>query len=267
MIVVTSLGARTLAMESERLRNSLLAALSHDLRTPLTAVVGMSETLAQALRREGSAHAATAQTITEQSLRTAQLVSNLLDMARLQAGSVTLRWDWQSLEELAGSAIRSVESALAAHPVRVELPADLPLLYGDAVLLERVLANLFENAAKYSPAGTPITLTAHLEGPLMVIEVADEGPGLPGNDAEDLFRKFTRGDKESSTPGVGLGLAICRAIVQAHGGSISAANRPPPAHGAVLRWTLPHRESPALAEHDGGTDSAAGQRAQRASAQ
>ena len=245
---VTVAQETTVAMESERLRNSLLAALSHDLRTPLTAVVGMAETLAQSLRREGSAHAATAQAITEQSLRTAQLVNNLLDMARLQAGSVTLRWDWQSLEELAGSAIRSVEPALAAHPVRVDLPVDMPLLYGDAVLLERVLANLFENAAKYSPAGTPIMLTAHRDGAHMVIEVADEGRGLPGVDAEDLFRKFTRGDKESSTPGVGLGLAICRAIVQAHGGRISASNRPPPGHGAVLRWTLPHREAPALAE-------------------
>ena len=258
------------AMESERLRNSLLAALSHDLRTPLTAVVGMSETLAQALRREGSAHAATAQTITEQSLRTAQLVSNLLDMARLQAGTVTLRRDWQSLEELAGSAIRSVESALTAHPVRVELPHDLPLLYGDGVLLERVLANLFENAAKYSPAGAAITLTAHREGNDMVIAVGDDGPGLPGTDAEDLFRKFSRGDKESSTPGVGLGLAICRAIVQAHGGSISASNRPAPGHGAVLRWTLPHRDAPAVPEMalaaEGASESGASTAAAQSSA-
>ncbi len=236
------------SMESERLRNSLLAALSHDLRTPLTAVVGMSETLAQALAREASPHAAQARAITEQSLRTAQLVSNLLDMARLQAGAITLRRDWQSLEELAGSAIRSVEPSLAAHPVAVRLPPDLPLLYGDGVLLERVLANLFENAAKYTPPGTVITLTARREGARIVVEVSDDGPGLPAGDAEDLFRKFSRGEKESSTPGVGLGLAICRAIVQAHGGTISAANRAPPAHGAVLTWTLPHRDAPALAE-------------------
>ncbi|HSI56240.1 MAG TPA: two-component system sensor histidine kinase KdpD [Ideonella sp.] len=234
------------SMESERLRNSLLAALSHDLRTPLTAVVGMSETLAQALARDASPHAASARAITEQSLRTAQLVSNLLDMARLQAGAVTLRRDWQSLEELAGSALRSVQPALDRHPVRVELPPELPLLYGDAVLLERVLANLFENAAKYTPAGTAITLGARHEGAWMVVEVGDEGPGLPPGEHGDLFRKFSRGEKESSTPGVGLGLAICRAIVQAHGGEVSAHNRPPPQHGAVLRWTLPYREAPLL---------------------
>ena len=238
------------SMESERLRNSLLAALSHDLRTPLTALVGTSETLSQALAREGSAHAVDAQTITEQAHRTTQLVNNLLDMARLQAGNVTLRRDWQSLEELAGSALRSIEPALAAHPVRIELPDDLPLLHADGVLIERVLANLFENAAKYTPAGTPITLSARHEGAQIVIDVTDDGPGLPPGDVETLFRKFSRGDKESSTPGVGLGLAICRAIVQAHGGQISAFNRAAPLHGAVLRFTVPHREMPAM-EDDG----------------
>ncbi len=237
-------------IETERLRNSLLAALSHDLRTPLTALVGMSETLALALARHGSPLHPEAQAITEQALRTAQLVSNLLDMARLQAGAITLKRDWQSLEELAGSAIRSIASALKAHPVRVELPADLPLLYGDGVLLERVLVNLFENAAKYTPPGTPITLSARQDGAVVQIDVTDDGPGLPAGDAEDLFRKFSRGDKESSTPGVGLGLAICRAIVQAHGGRISAANRTPPQHGAVFRWSLPHKQAPAIHEHD-----------------
>ena len=238
------------SMESERLRNSLLAALSHDLRTPLTALIGSSENLSQALVREGSAHADDARTITEQAQRTTQLVNNLLDMARLQAGNVSLRHDWQSLEELAGSALRSVESALVAHPVRIELSDELPLLYADGVLIERVLANLFENAAKYTPAGTRITLSAHREGAQIVVDVSDDGPGLPPVEVETLFRKFSRGDKESSTPGVGLGLAICRAIVQAHGGQISAFNRPAPQHGAVLRFALPHREMPAIAELD-----------------
>ena len=232
-----------LAMETERLRNSLLAALSHDLRTPLTALAGTAETLAQSLLREGSSHTDDARLITEQARRTTQLVNNLLDMARLQAGTVTLRRDWQSLEELAGSALRSVEPALANHPVRIELPDDLPLLYADGVLIERVLANLFENAAKYTPGGSAITLSARVDGGQIVVDVADDGPGLPGN-AETLFDKFKRGDKESSTPGVGLGLAICRAIVQAHGGTIGAHARQP--HGAVLRWTLPLKDVPAL---------------------
>ena len=231
-------------MESERLRNSLLSALSHDLRTPLTALAGTAETLAQSLAREASPHAADARTITEQARRTTQLVNNLLDMARLEAGAVTLRRDWQSLEELAGTALRSVEPALAHHDVRIELPDDLPLLYADGVLIERVLANLFENAAKYTPPGTAITLSARHEGAQIVVDVSDDGPGLPPGDSEALFDKFRRGNKESSTPGVGLGLAICRAIVQAHGGTISAHAAVP--HGAVLRWTLPYKEVPAL---------------------
>ena len=234
------------SMESERLRNSLLAALSHDLRTPLTALVGTSETLAGALDLEGSAHGAQARTITEQAQRTAQLVNNLLDMARLQAGHTTLRLDWQSLEELAGSALRSIEPALAQHPVRIELPEELPLLHADGVLIERVLANLFENAAKYTPPGTPITLSARREEDVIAICVRDAGPGLPGDDAEALFRKFTRGDRETSTPGVGLGLAICRAIVQAHGGQIEASSIAAPDHGTLMRFTLPHKEMPAL---------------------
>jgi two-component system sensor histidine kinase KdpD len=236
-----------LSMESERLRNSLLAALSHDLRTPLTALIGQSENLAAALARDGSPNGAGAQAIVEQARRTAQLVSNLLDMARLQAGAIALRHDWQSLEELAGSAIRSIEGALAGHPVSTSLPDDLPLLYGDAVLLERVLVNLLENAAKYTPPGTPIRLGAARDNDVIVIEVADDGPGLPPGDVDNLFRTFTRGETESSTPGVGLGLAICRAIMRAHGGDISAANRAPPAHGAVFRCTLPHRDAPLIA--------------------
>ena len=245
------------SMETERLRNSLLAALSHDLRTPLTALVGMSETLAMALARTGSPQHAEAQAITQQALRTTQLVSNLLDMARLQAGTVTLKRDWQSLEELAGSAIRSISAALEGHPIRVELPADLPLLYADGVLLERVLVNLFENAAKYTPRGTPITLHAERLGPNIRIEVIDAGAGLPCTDSEDLFRKFSRGDKESSTPGVGLGLAICRAIVEAHGGHITAFNRTAPDLGAVFRFTLPYREAPGLIESGGGAEALA----------
>ena len=244
------------SMESERLRNSLLAALSHDLRTPLTALVGTSQMLARALEGDASAQAAQAHVITEQAQRITQLVNNLLDMARLQSGNVTLRRDWQSLEELAGSAIRSIAPALAAHRVRIDLPPDLPLLHADGVLIERVLANLFENAAKYTPAGGSITLRARREDDLIAIEMSDQGPGLPGGDAEALFRKFTRGDRESSTPGVGLGLAICRAIVQAHGGSIQAESLAAPEHGTLIRFTLPHRDMPALdlPEAEAGAD-------------
>lgn len=237
-----------LSMESERLRNSLLAALSHDLRTPLTALIGQSENLSSALLRDGSGQAGAAQAIADQARHTAQLVSNLLDMARLQAGAVALRMDWQSLEELAGSALRSIDLALKAHVVSVDLPPDLPLLYGDAVLLERVLVNLVENAAKYTPPGSRIVISAAHEGEVIAVRVSDNGPGLPPGDPDGLFGAFTRGRQESSTPGVGLGLAICRAILRAHGGDISASGLPPPDHGAVFRWTVPYRAPPACAD-------------------
>jgi two-component system sensor histidine kinase KdpD len=245
--LVTAAQEAQLAIESERLRNSLLAALSHDLRTPLTSIIGMSEVLGRALVQEGSSQVRQALAITEQSLRSAALVKNLLDMARLQAGAMTLRREWQSLEELAESAIRSVEGALRGHPLRLTLPEELPLLHGDGVLLERVLANLFENAAKYTPEGTPITLAAWKDDHDIFVEVSDDGPGLPSGDS-DLFQKFSRGTKESSIPGVGLGLAICQAIVRAHGGEIEACNRLPPAHGAVFTWSIPYRAAPTLRE-------------------
>lgn len=237
-----------IAMESERLRNSILAALSHDLRTPLTAVIGLSEILGTALAREGSSQVAQAGRVTKRLVGISTLVSNLLHMARFQSGDISLRCEWQSLEEIAESAIRSVEDALAEHPLHLRLPETLPLLYGDAVLLERVLANLFENASKYTPRDAPITLTAWHEEDRIFVEVSDEGPGMPAGDTEPLFEKFRRGERESSTSGVGLGLSICRAIVRAHGGAIWARNRPLPEHGAILTWTLPYRQSPRFNE-------------------
>jgi len=136
--------------------------------------------------------------------------------------------------------------------VRIALPETLPLLYADGVLIERVLANLFENAARYTPPGTAVTLSARHEGSQIVVDVADEGPGLPPGDTETLFDKFKRGDRESHTAGVGLGLAICRAIVTAHGGRIWGENAVP--HGAVLRFTLPVAGAPPAATPDEGAD-------------
>ena len=239
---VTVAQSTLVQMESERLRNSLLAALSHDLRTPLTALVGLADTLSMDIAQNRGTPAETAASIRDQARRTALLVDNLLEMARLQAGGVTLRRDWQSLEELAGSAVASVETALAGHPLDLTIPPDLPLLHCDGVLIERVLVNLLENAAKYTPAGTRIGLTATAGEEMIEITVWDEGPGLPAGDTAALFDKFTRGDKESRVPGVGLGLAICRAIVEAHGGTIAAFNRS--GGGARITFTLPRATAP-----------------------
>lgn len=238
--------ATQLDMLSERLRSSILSALSHDLRTPLTVLVGLADSLFLIKPRLPAAALETAEALHEQATRMASLVGNLLDMARLNAGNVVLRREWQPLEEVIGASIKLLGSALSAHPVRVALPADLPLLEFDAVLLERVFCNLLENAAKYSPAGSGIEIGARLLGERVEIEVCDQGQGFPERNSDDLFDLFVRGQGAASQPGTGLGLAICRAIVEAHGGEIGAENRA--AGGACVRFTLPTGVAPVLEE-------------------
>ncbi len=238
--------AQTSEMEmlTERLRSSILSALSHDLRTPLTALVGLADSLFLIKPALPANALESAQALHEQAARLAGLVGNLLDMARLNAGEVTLRREWQPLEEVIGASIKLLGSALAAHTVRVDLPRDLPLLEFDAVLIERVFCNLLENAAKYAPAGSSIELVAGQAGDSIEISVADRGPGFPERD--DLFKMFVRGEAESGKPGTGLGLAICRAIVEAHGGHIWADNRPD--GGACVSFTLPRGNPPVVEE-------------------
>ena len=235
-------------MESERLRNSLLSAISHDLRTPLTSLVGSAEALARQPSL-GADEREMAVTISEQSQRMSGLVENLLDMARLQSGGITLNRQWNSIEEVVGTALRLLNKTLGERRVETNLPADLPLVRFDAVLIERVFANLIENAVKYAPAGEIIAVDANANAGMMEISVIDRGPGFPAGMEERAFEKFTRGDTESSTPGVGLGLAICRAIVDAHGGTIRAL----PAEGgrgARVCFTLPLDKPPALPEEE-----------------
>jgi two-component system sensor histidine kinase KdpD len=235
-------------MESERLRNALLGAISHDVRTPLTALIALAESL-QTLPPEEHANAARA--IVAQAHELHALVNNLLDMARLESGiaggAVNLRRDWQSVEEVVGSSIRAARTSLGDAVVQTALDPDLPLVEFDAVLIERVLVNLLENATKYG--APPIVVGARAEPGTLVLTVRDHGPGLPAallGHEQKLFDKFTRGEAESATPGVGLGLAICRAVVSAHGGEISAANARD--GGAEFTVTLPRREPPEPAE-------------------
>ena len=234
-------------IESERLRNSLLSALSHDLRTPLAVVYGLADTLA-ALPALPEAGREMAQALQRESQRINAMVNNLLDMARLQSGAVQLRLQWQPVEEVVGSALQAMQPILGDHPVSTDLPADLPMINLDAVLIERVLCNLLENAVKYTPPGSQIRISAALQGRDLRLSVADNGPGLPPGREEALFEKFARAKSETSTPGVGLGLAICRAIMQAHGGSIRA--EPAPGGGAAFVLTLPLGTPPPLPEFE-----------------
>ena len=231
------------SMESERLRNSLLAALSHDLRTPLTLLVGLSESLVRAKPVLPAAQLDTARVLHEESLRMKALVANLLDMARIESGQVKLDLQWQAIEELVGSSLLLCGKALADHVVTTRIPAAAPLVRFDAVLLERVLCNLLENAAKYTPAGSHIAIAAAVRGDKLALTVDDNGPGVPPGREDAIFEKFTRGERESAKPGVGLGLAICRALVEAHGGAIVAGRSV--LGGAQFTVTLPLGTPPA----------------------
>ncbi|PKO48711.1 MAG: sensor for high-affinity potassium transporter [Betaproteobacteria bacterium HGW-Betaproteobacteria-4] len=235
-----------LKMVSERLRSSILSALSHDLRTPLTALVGLADSLFLIKPALPDSALETAQAMHEQAARLANLVGNLLDMARLNAGEINLRREWQPLEEVIGASIKLIESALISHPVKVSLPPDLPLLEFDAVLLERVFCNLLENAAKYAPPNTHLEITARPAGEFVEVAISDRGPGFAETDNDRLFDMFVRGDSVAGKPGTGLGLAICRAIVEAHGGTIRASNRPE--GGACVSFTLPRGTPPVLEE-------------------
>ena len=235
-----------IAMEGERMRNTLLSAVSHDLRTPLTGILGAAQA-ALPHAPQGPAHHMLVQ-IRNQAQALQQLVDNLLAMARLQQGGVQLKREWLPVDELVGSALAQMRERLAAHALQTSLPADLPLLQLDAVLMERVLVNLLDNAIKYTPEGTTITMAARVLGSDCVLSVQDAGPGLPVHlSPEQLFEPFTRGQAESAVFGMGLGLALAQRIVQAHGGRLRVATADP-GPGTIFSVHLPVPEQPAMDE-------------------
>ena len=246
----------TVQIETERLRNSLLAALSHDLRTPLAGLVGMAESLRLTTPALSAGQRELADELRDEALRMSTQVNNLLDMARIESGEVRLRHEWHSVEELAGSSARVAARVLQPRQLTTDIPADLPLVECDAVLIERVLVNLLENAAKYTPASSHVSISARAADGRMRVAVADDGPGIAAGQEAEIFEKFTRGVRESSTSGVGLGLAICKAIVEAHGGSIEARNRA--SGGAAFTFTLPLGEPPVV---DAGAETPASEMA------
>lgn len=232
--------ATQVAMEAERLRNTVLASLSHDLRTPLTALVGLADTLV--LADLPSPHGETVRVLRDQAAALAKMVANLLDLARLAAGAgMNPRKDWNTLEDSVGSALRQLGGALDGFRLDIDLPADLPLLEFDAVLMERVLANLLENAARHAPSGSVIRIGARRLDDRVEVAVSNAGPGFPSG--LDLTMPFARGGLR---PGSGLGLAIARAIVEAHGGRLRLDN--PPEGGARACFDLAAGSPPVLEE-------------------
>lgn len=234
-----------ISMETEHLRNSLLSAISHDLRTPLTSIIGTTSQLKDGLK-SGSNEYELVVALHEQAYRMQSLVLNLLDMARLQSGTVKLNSEWHVLEEIIGSAINGLRMVLQNHRIIVKPMESIPLLSVDAVLIERVFSNLLDNACKYSDPDTNIIIAANCDNSQVFISVSDEGQGLPKGMEDSIFQKFTRGQSESSTPGVGLGLSICKSIIEAHGGKIWAEKNQQ--KGSTFMFSLPIKQQPHIDE-------------------
>jgi two-component system sensor histidine kinase KdpD len=224
--------------ETESLRNTLLASISHDLRTPLAAIAGASSALNDPLMKfDAQARQALTASIEAKANEMSEIISNVLELMRLESGHVALRRDWQTLEELLEAVLSRCRARLAGHQVVDRLSADLPPIYVDGSLLSQVFTNLLENVAKHTPPGTHVTISAAIDNDMVRVYVDDDGPGFSMDNPELLFAKFHRGKDEGTTGGAGLGLTICRAIINAHGGSIVAERLPE--GGARFTFTLP----------------------------
>jgi len=235
--------ATEIEMETERLRSSLLSSISHDLRTPLGVITGATSTLLHSdAKLDAEARRDLLESANEEAEHLNRLVRNLLDMTRVASGAIHPKKEWHPLEEIVGVALRRVETRLGDRQVDLDLPADLPPVPLDDVLVEQVLINLLENAIKYTSADSPIAIRARSRTNEVEIEVADRGPGVPPPERDQVFEKFYRLARERSRGGAGLGLAICRGFVEAHGGRIWVDENE--GGGAVFRFTLPVEGAP-----------------------
>ncbi len=226
--------------EAEQLRSSLLSGVSHDLKTPLAAIAGASSSLLEATSLDEITRRQLLETIGDEAARLHRLLENLLQMSKLEAGAAPPNFQWHVLEELVGSALHRTRTELARHKVTVHLPVDLPLLFVDGLLLEQVFVNLLENAGRYTPEGTLVTIRAAVDSQHLRIAVADNGPGIPSGSEERVFEKFYRASPTSDGGrGSGLGLAICRAVIKSHNGNIQASNLPGGGVEFVIQLPLP----------------------------
>jgi two-component system sensor histidine kinase KdpD len=227
------------AAERDRLQAALLTSISHDLRTPLASILGAADGLAGLPDLSADDRKALLSTIQEEAERLNRFIANLLDMTKLESGAVAPNMALVDLGDVVGSTLRRADRILADHHIETALAPDLPMIKLDAVLFEQVLFNLLDNAAKYAPTGTTISLQGTCEGATVRLQVQDEGPGIPQAELERIFDKFYRVRKaDSQRAGTGLGLAICRGFVEAMGGTIEASSRAS-GHGAVFTVVLP----------------------------
>jgi two-component system sensor histidine kinase KdpD len=239
--------AAHLAAERATMRNTLLASISHDLRTPLSAIAGAGSIVAQNdFALDIHRRVTLGRLIEDKARDMSDLLTNVLELVRLESGTDVLNRDWHSVSDLVGLAIARHESRLAGWEVSTDVPGDLPLLSVDSNLMVQMLSNLLENAIKYTPPGTRIHISAQRYEGVIRLVVEDTGPGLGIDVPERLFEKFTRGRLEGDIGGVGLGLAICRAVSRLHGGEIRATASP--MGGARFEIAMPHEEEPSLIE-------------------
>jgi two-component system sensor histidine kinase KdpD len=247
MLAEASERSRT-EVETERARSALLSSVSHDLRTPLAAVTGAATSLLEDVSLPEQTRRDLAETIADEARRLNRLIGDLLEMTRLESGSMRVRKEWHSLEEIVGAALGGIESQLGDRPVIVNIAADIPLLPLDGVLFDQVVRNLVENADRYSPKTQPIEISARIEDRQLRFSVADRGPGFRPGEELRVFKKFYRGPDSTDGHGVGLGLAICKGIVDAHGGRIEGKNRV--GGGAEFTVWLPLEGDPPTVESE-----------------
>ena len=230
-----------LKAEAQHVRNTFLSSVSHDLRSPLAVVAGAASTL---LEKEAAldrpARMELLHTIREETDRLERIIRNVLNLTRLESGAIAVHKEWQPLEEIFGVILNRYSDRLREHPLELKIPPDLPLFPFDTLLMEQVLSNLMENALRHTPPGTPVEVTVTPQKSVVMIEIADRGPGIPVHEEEAIFSKFTRGTHTQM--GAGIGLSICRVIVEAHGGRIWAENRAD--GGAAFKFIIPIEGTP-----------------------
>lgn len=240
-----------LEAQSERLKTSLLSTVTHDIQTPLAAIMGSAESLIlHGGEMEPDERSVLAKNVYGEAARLSRLVANLLRMTKLQSGAVKPDFQLQPVDEALGAALVLMEPHMAGRELSVDIPPDLPLLALDAVLMEQLFLNILENSVRYTPPGTPVDITVTLGEGSVLIEMADRGPGLADSEFERIFDLFYQGERHGASggrTGYGVGLAVCRAIAQVHGGTLKALNRE--GGGAAFRLTLPVPDDPTSAAH------------------
>ncbi|HLY11946.1 MAG TPA: sensor histidine kinase KdpD [Planctomycetota bacterium] len=224
-------------VEAEKLRNTLLSSISHDLRTPLASIKGATTLLLSSPNVDPGVRLDLLRSIQEEVEYINRTVTNLLNLTRLESGHVEIQKEPHPLEEIVGAVADLLEKGLQEHPLRIVLPPDLPMIPMDGSLIQQLVFNLLDNALNHTTSGTPMELSARVEGGAVLVEVADRGPGIRPGEERKIFDKFYRVTAEGKRSGMGLGLALCEAIVRLHGGRIWAENHPK--GGAVFRFTLP----------------------------